>query len=555
MPVKMTSALRRLSRRLASEDGFTIPIALGVLVVTSLLAVAAYGAVQADLPLAQRDLEGKRAYYAARAGVNKFLYELNQNPSYWQGCPQQTTPVALYPGSAQKYSFNAIPANGSSLTGCASDPTQTLVDTDSSTFRYQFIGYSGGGTSQSPSVSRGLVASFRKDTPLDYLWYTIYETLDPNTYNNPLTYADCAAFHRPTPSNPGGRPSHCRDIVWPTGDVVDGPMYTADQYMIDSSQSAPVFGRDSEDQIESSVPDTNPNAVCTDSNCRSAVFQGEKAPNAPAISPPPDNTLLEDDAVRYGIKYNGVTDITLNGTTATIVNCPTSTTCTTTASLPIGKYPSRKPVIYVNNITGVGACDANAQKYSPYNVAYPTYGPCGNVYVSGNYSNSLTIAADNDIIIDGNITHSGNTPVLGLVANNFVRVMHGMTPRPSYPNTDQDECGGATNQTSSPDQTLTDPTIDAAILALRHSFIVDNYDCGATMGTLHITGAIAQLFRGTVGIVGPTHGYQKDYSYDDRFTVTLPPYLFDVFNSSWHIARETLCVPAGAATPTKCPVP
>jgi Tfp pilus assembly protein PilX len=549
MPVTFTSILRRLARRLRSEDGFTIPIALGVLVVTSLLAVAAYGAVQADLPLAQRDLEGKRAYYAARAGINKFLYELNQNPAYWETCPQQTTPVALYPGSAQKYSFNAVPANGSSLTGCASDPTQTLIDTDSGTFQYQFIGYSGGGTAQSPSVSRGLVASFRKDTPLDYLWYTIYETLDPYTYNDPASHLDCAAFDR-TP-----RPTHCTDIVWPTGDVVDGPMYTQDQYMIDSDQDAPVFGRDSDDQIESSVPDTNPNAVCTGSNCRSANFRGEKAPNAPAISPPPDNTELETDAVRYGIKYNGITDITLNGTTATIVNCPTSATCTTTASLPIGKYPSRKPVIYVNNVTGTGGCTAALQKYSPYNVAYPSprAGPCGNVYVSGNYTNSLTIAADNDIIIDGNITHNGTTPVLGLVANNFVRVMHGVTARPNYPNTDNGECGtpGATNVSG---QTLVDPVIDAAILALRHSFIVDNYDCGATMGTLHITGAIAQLFRGTVGIVGPTHGYQKDYAYDDRFTVSLPPYLFDVFNSSWHIARETLCVPSGAATPTKCPV-
>ena len=31
--------------------------------------------------------------------------------------------------------------------------------------------------------------------------------------------------------------------------------------------------------------------------------------------------------------------------------------------------------------------------------------------------------------------------------------------------------------------------IDAAILGTRHSFIVDNYDCGARLGQLEVNGA------------------------------------------------------------------
>ena len=42
-------------------------------------------------------------------------------------------------------------------------------------------------------------------------------------------------------------------------------------------------------------------------------------------------------------------------------------------------------------------------------------------------------------------------------------------------------------------------TIDAAILAINHSFIVDNYDCGSPLGTLTVNGAIAQKYRGAVG--------------------------------------------------------
>ena len=35
-------------------------------------------------------------------------------------------------------------------------------------------------------------------------------------------------------------------------------------------------------------------------------------------------------------------------------------------------------------------------------------------------------------------------------------------------------------------------------------FILDNYDCGANRGTLHVYGAIAQLYRGPVGTPAAT---------------------------------------------------
>ncbi|MGH2394463.1 MAG: hypothetical protein ACRDGH_13420, partial [Candidatus Limnocylindria bacterium] len=280
----------------------------------------------------------------------------------------------------------------------------------------------------------------------------------------------------------------------------------------------------------------------------------------PMISPPPDNDELLTDAQNFGTVYSGLTKIELNGNTAKITNCPTSPLptqpCTVTPSLPIGKYPNREPIIYVNNVAG-GQC--TSVTYSPYNVSYsssgvtggtgPATSDCGTVYVSGSYNQSLTIAADADIIISGPVTKLvwAPAPVLGLVANNFVRVMHGVSGR--LP--DKDQCNGGTNQTSNPDLTLEDVTIDAAILAIKHSFIVDNYDCGAPLGELTVNGAIAQFFRGTVGKTGG-QGYLKDYNYDDRLAVAQPPYLFDIASSSWHIFRETLCVPGGSAPSTAC---
>ncbi len=143
----------------------------------------------------------------------------------------------------------------------------------------------------------------------------------------------------------------------------------------------------------------------------------------------------------------------------------------------------------------------------------------------------MTIAAANDVIVTNNLQTSedanGNptgTATAGLVANYYVRVMHTGTATP-YANPAR--------------------TIDAAILTLAHSFFVDNYSTGTTggQGTLTVHGAIAQYFRGAVGTAGST-GYLKAYSYDDRFKVMLPPYLFDLQNSSWGLFRETLCRPS-----------
>ena len=87
------------------------------------------------------------------------------------------------------------------------------------------------------------------------------------------------------------------------------------------------------------------------------------------------------------------------------------------------------------------------------------------------------------------------------------------------------------------------PTIDAAILAIAHSFIVDHYDCGASLGTLTVNGAISQKFRGAVGTISNgsvNTGYSKSYNYDDRLRYQEPPSFFDPVQSAWHVQRETL---------------
>ena len=86
-------------------------------------------------------------------------------------------------------------------------------------------------------------------------------------------------------------------------------------------------------------------------------------------------------------------------------------------------------------------------------------------------------------------------------------------------------------------------TIDAAILAITHSIIVDSYNCGKQMGTLTVHGALAQYYRGAVGTgsgSSSSTGYVKSYNYDSRLRYIQPPSFISPVKTAWVIGRETL---------------
>jgi hypothetical protein len=239
------------------------------------------------------------------------------------------------------------------------------------------------------------------------------------------------------------------------------------------------------------------------------------------------------DATHHGLVVTGTTTLTVSGNTATGATCTSSSSSSCT---PVNITSlSTTPIIYASNASG-----CNSSSYDPTSVSYTNtigsgtyrgdyYGSCGDIYVSGSYTSPLTIAAADDVIVTGNLTttvdansNPTGSATLGLVANEYVRVKH--------------DCSGNP-----------DVTIDGAILTLQHSFFVDNYNCGGTpLGHLNVYGAIAQYFRGIVGTVGAS-GYLKNYNYDDRLALILPPYLFDLQNTEWTVFRETLCSPTLAA--------
>jgi len=527
---------------------------IGAISLVSMLAAATLAATNGDTHLVQFDLDHRRAHAAAQAGIADYSFHLNNDNSYWSRCTGVPSPNAVnqngstakrrsVPGPpGESYAIELLPATGKSSCDSAK-PVESMLEQsgpNTGTFRIRSTGYAGG-------AKASLVATYKRASLLDYVYFTQLETLDPVTYWTQTmingAYTQCAKFRREgrQSQNIPGTSQKCVEINFVSGDQIKGPLHTNDDLLICGT---PKFGRTAADSIEvsASLPGWQGNPNCSNN---SPNFVGPFVTTAPVLKPPSTNGRLKKIAGSSST-YSCQTGIVLKGTTMDV-----TTNAGGTVNVP---FPS-SGVVYVQN----GSCPdkggvswpACSSAYSPFTVTYAEGSDCGTVRVSGEYSGELTIAAENDIIIEGNITRpSGSQGLLGLIANNFVRVKHpfcrkhsgasegcpsGYIPAETGPGECDDKGIDATGS-------LPNLKIEAAILAIDHSFIVDHYDCGSELGTLTVKGAISQKFRGTVGTTGGT-GYIKNYEYDDRLRYMEPPNFLDPVEPAWHIQRETLDFP------------
>jgi hypothetical protein len=542
-------------RLLGQEDGFSMLAVLAAIGLTTVLVSVAVAATNHDQTFLRKDIDQKRAYLAAQSGVADYTYHLNTDSGYWARCTNVPAPNAVnlnlngnptnlrsVPGSTDgsRYGIELLQATTSpGNSQCDSqNPNATMLEASGSnagTFRIRSTGYAG-------NAKVSIVASYKQATFLDYVYFTQLETSDPVTYGfaNPSTaltgaYSQCTKFRRDgrESQNIPGTNQKCDQIVFVGGDRIDGPLHTNDDIRACGS---PTFGRNGADVTEVSAP---PVGWDNGDNCSAnPTFTAPLVTRAPVLTPPATNTSLKAIAGPSNT-FTGQTKIVLSGNNMTI---------TTNGGGTVG--PVAVPsdgVVYVQNGTGC------SNSYSPFTTTYPGTSGCGNAIVDtggSSYSGQLTIAAENDVIIDGDIRRtSSSADLLGLIANNFIRVEHPVcestnlsctngtvTEEAGKNDCDADNDGNrAVNGTGS----NSNLTIDAALLAIDHSFIVDHYDCGGQLGTLTVNGAISQKFRGAVGTTGNT-GYIKDYNYDDRLRFQEPPHFFDPVQSAWHVQRETL---------------
>lgn len=543
----------RIRRRLADESGMTMVVVMGVLLVATLFSVAALAAADGDIGQSRADIDRKQAYAAAEAGINDYMSRLNQDSNYWTNCTNVAAPAPVnqrfvrtstaqadprkwrkLPNSVEAdYTIELIPANGTSACD-PSNPAGTMIDTNTGSFSIRATGRSSPQGTGTP-VYRSVTAKFRRKGFLDFLYFTDLETSDPEFFRaNATQYSaaltECIKYER------NGRPSGypCSDITFIGGDVVRGPLHTNDRLLIAGS---PVFGRNTNDEIETVAKDGRPNPegpAWEPNGAGTPNFVGKFVSGAPKMELPPTNAQLQQLASWV---FTGDTQLKFSGGNVTITTYEQTSPYNPIVETRSLTDPGFNGVIYVK----AGTCGAPGTRQNPYPAGISGDDPvkdatnvgCANLWVSGQYSRSMTLASAGDVIVEADedtgsgtggkgIRRNGDV-IMGLIADNFIRTYH--------------PCNSSSGNLPG---TENDIQIDAALLSLNHSFTVDNYGCGARLGTLTVNGAIAQKFRGPVGQFGSTpHGYTKNYNYDDRLLYRSPPYFLDPVQSAWRTVSYT----------------
>jgi hypothetical protein len=690
--------IRQIRRHWMREDGFTMLFALLALFVGSLLIAAAFTAADGDIKLSGKATVHTKAYYAAQAGVQRYLYEIQKNPNYWIKCPKISTrkiskgELEQNEAPEEEYTVETLPSASyeKNKEKCKENVQASVLETTGAaagTFRILSTSKAGSGTN---AVEHKIVATFSHPGFTKYVYESNYEVEDPTNFSpEPTT---CEHYYKERVEKK--LTTTCPPIEFAPEDEVKGPMHTNDAAEICAEgNTKPVFGRKGREDAIEMLGGHYAAGGCSNSPEILGVYTEE----AEALLPPEtDGELLET----AGDKFSGRTEITLKA------GSPNTMTVTNKGSTSTKDFPSNG-VIYVENSSEGCA----VSKYSPFDTDTIDDTGCGDVYVHGTYTESLTIASADDVIVNGNLTTTGGSEggeptgsaTLGLIAENFVRVYHpvktgysrqyeepkseaatseeiatetcgtgyvkrtgtlvsengfsthkkeikelsstsgissgmnvvgtyissgttvssvktsavelsaypsknsvreevwfyksasngyeyvpalkrcvkppetGWTYNESenldvkgscetgttagskgfceYENNSKTCSSKATNLSASEDPNkwgaLTNPIIDAAILSTKHSWIVDNYKCGAKLGELTVWGSIAQFWRGPVGTGGGGGtGYIKNYTYDQRLATEQPPSFLSPISTSWKLSRESE-VPNSFEDPSK----
>jgi type II secretory pathway pseudopilin PulG len=551
-----------------NESGFTMIMTVIAVTLVALVAAVAVTAVNGNAQQSARGQDRQQAYEAALAGIHEYQFHLHWNNAYWEKCAgaiKSGEPNALneigstanrrtVPGAGSSYALEIIPATGH--TKC--DPTNLETATASmiesrgssrGTFRIRSNGFDNG-------TKVRVTATFKPKSFLEYVYFTQLETSDPVTYGKPelikAANAQCSKtifegrYTTPLKNEAGEyltesgkttkeleKARYCDAISFIGNDNVKGPMHTNDAFVICEK---PTLGRTANDPIEVSYP-KSPGWFSTSeiahsgSSCSGSKsnFKGTFQVAVPALVPPATNSALEQE-VEPTFHFTGEIKVCLEGTTMKVGS---GRSCT---EKPIysGPLPANG-IIYDSNGTCTG-------EYTPFNVSYEgtTASTCGTINLEGKYSKPLTIAAANDVMIMNNLEKTNEEGMLGVVANNFIRVYHPVELSTSESCTGSGTsrvCEKVTTCGANKTGSVKNLKIEAALLAINHSFIVDNYKCGSQLSTLTVKGAIAQKYRGAVGTTGST-GYVKNYEYDERFKTLEPPSFIEPEKSEWVIGKQ-----------------
>jgi Tfp pilus assembly protein PilX len=506
---------RLFQRRPADEAGIAMVVVVMVVMLLTLIPIVIFTQAVQQLPLARHNQDHEAALHAAEAGVDDYLNRLNQNSNYW-------TYSATNPDPSGNGAFTGfVPVAGPGVNNLSFRYTPDISSTPINGVVYLTS------TGKSRDVIRTVKVGLRRQGFLDFLYMTDYEIVDPALSGAPTSCVVRAWQWNPSINNYGPNTSSCSVVYWTDLSTLNGPVHSNDGLYVCgepgfNGDTSTYYNSPASQSVPGSTRFVGPNRTLNPLGCTNApVFSRTNDPaSGPNLPFPPANTAIRTQADPaqggQGCLYTGPTTITLKSTGR--MDVTSALTRSTNPGCGPGTNLNLPPngVVYVQTV--------------PTATSNPNYSPCsgsacfGDARVSGTLRGQLTIAAENDIIIVGTTRYNvfpGGTDVLGLIANNNVIINHPVN-------------SSGVNQAGS----LTNPRVDAAILALDHSFYVQNWNRGAPLGDLTVNGVITQKFRGAVGTFSGNPpviqtGYNKQYTYDTRLKYLSPPYFLSPTLSAW----------------------
>jgi len=206
------------------------------------------------------------------------------------------------------------------------------------------------------------------------------------------------------------------------------------------------------------------------------------------------------------------------------INMPTQALSLRSASTNGGLRLTGNTTVVLNANGTMNVTNNNQNpKWNNKNMALPANGALfvnnGNLTISGTLNGRLTAGASRDVVVSNNIVYAndprinpGSTDTLGLISERYVMISK------NAPNNLE---------------------IDASIMALNTSFMLEEWWTNGARGTLSVFGGIIQKQRGPVGTFSGTtkvSGYSKNYNYDARLLNSPPPFVpttGDYITLSW----------------------
>lgn len=557
-------------RRPRRDEGYALlTVLVGMSVLVLILTTALTYSTQ-SLRTVGKARDWNQALLAADAGVADFLARLNARDSYWQTV-DCTNPALKGPISACGWNAGT-PVGWASVPGGGGAQFHYEVNTTSTptngTIALTVTGRDDGET-------RTIQLRLRRGGFGEFLYYSVYETIDPanETYfgvGHPTAGPRCSQYYWNGRSSWINNP--CLDPSFITGDSMGGPMHSNDTILM---TGRPVFNG----TVTTSLP------ACKDATNASACYRSGGGGTNPVfnkgIAYRPEITLpdsigdlrqhVASTATNPGCLFTGPTRIRLSSSSGSVstmrvwspwTKAPLNPGCGTppldgdTLTIPnnniiiVQAVPGSQTRDALNNTVPTGSCGggwigdgfplAGTSTTGDFN---QTLGESdcryGTLYVEGSLKGRLTMAADNNVVVTGDLTYAGGTTgtdALGLIANNSVKVYH--PARCTDYSSSTKKCSNGTNINRPNGSTWSNPRIYASILTLQHSFAVQQHNLGNPLGDLNVFGTLAQRYRGAVGVNSGgsiTAGYLKKYSYDTRMRYAPPPFFLDPVRSAWGV--------------------